>query len=210
MKTSGRTTRDALGLRHSVMPLRLQRNLVQQLSLDVDAARREGSIVPTFLLPGIIGAQEAHHAWESWVRPYLDSPLPMDDRAVLLTAALERDHGRASILHATGLSLVGQPEEPVDLVAATERLMATREGRLLLEVTQRLGRYRTAPVEDLVAVRNQLGTRLEGWRYLLMMSAWADQLARLHLDRLHPTSDERLEPWLEQVVQVRAMLPPIS
>lgn len=161
--------------------------------------------LPSLALPGVLGDEGAEAAWRQWLRPYLESPLPVDDRVALLCAALERPEGPSPV-HATGLALIGQGEDLVDLASAWRRMGHSDGGRALLESTVRLGCGHAVPPHRLAAAHRHLGARVAPWRDVLALASWSETLQRSLGPRLHPTADPRLGRWLERLVTARGAL----
>lgn len=171
----------------------------------VDAPRLD--VVPTDLEIGRLGPERSVHAWRFVRDSYLRNPLPLADRVAYLCAAWERPGGRAASVHASGISLLGQGPELIDLAATWKAMADAPAIRRVLRATMDLGQGHVVPPQMLEAVHATLGPWTGAWQDLLALAGWYDLVHRANLWSGFVHSDPRLEDWLARVVEAGRYLP---
>lgn len=171
---------------------------------DVDGASTPQ--IPLFSA-GVLGPTRAKIAQDLLRTMYVENPLPIETRVALLCAALEDPDGTGAGLHATGLTLIGQPDPPIDLRAVWQRMSEDPDQRMLLQVTMRLGRGEEVPARAITDILRTMGPWGRAWQDLMVFAAWVDGLYRSQLPYVAPFGDARLEDWLACVVEAGSVLP---
>lgn len=174
-------------------------------TFDAAQIRAEAGVAPTILAPTTLDDDQVATAWHIVRQAYLQNPLRIDERAALLCAALERDGPRASSVHATGVTLVGQ-DDIVDVGRVWNGMLQTDRGRRLLDATTRLGQGKQVDPKVLQAIYKDLGPLTSAWQQILQFAAWVDIWHRSQAPLATASSDPRVDEWLKVLVEAKDAL----
>ncbi len=166
-------------------------------------------VAPTLFDSSLLGLEGSRQAWTYAERAYLNNPLPLTTRVALLSACWE-GRGRSSPgLHMTGLPLLGQSQDLVDLERVWANMMLDPDHRCVLASTLRVGNGKDLPVNVQRQVRHALGPWTRAWQDLCMFAGWADRLHGVYAMDLSPLDDPRVEPWMAHVVRAIDVVAPL-
>lgn len=161
---------------------------------------------PTLLSRTVLGADGARQAWRYVQEAFLDNPLPAEMRTALVCAAWEGPGMSTLGIHATGMSLLGQDDPPMDLAGTWTGMLDQEPTRALLAVTIHVANGHDVPPDTVEHALAPLGDWRRGWQALVVYAAWVDRLYRTHATEVIPLESQRMEPWLERLVQARGTL----
>ncbi len=165
-------------------------------------------LLPSLLVPGTPGASLSSLLRAAYDQALGSGSLSPGDRLALLSAALERPDSRGSLLHSVGATLLvqNQDERPMNLGETWQDLAHTTSGRLLLQTTLNLGQQRPVANADLMRTYDHLNHRAETWQQIMVLGSMLDMAGRLQRPFLTPDPDDRMLPWLRQLVDARTTL----